>query len=78
MHRYERLIWNHLQIDERGSKVKKTYDIDVNDFFWMKNAGNPFPQVAEDVDAEINKYKSDVNQITNAQGVNSIEELDPK
>ena len=38
---------------------------------------NPFPQVAEDVDAEINKYKADVTHITNSQGVNTLEELDP-
>ena len=26
-------------VEERGQKLKKSYDIDVNDFFWMKNAG---------------------------------------
>lgn len=63
--------------EERGRKYKKNYDVDVSDFFWTKNAGNPFPQVAEDVDAEINKYKEEVSQVTKACGVSSLEEMDP-
>lgn len=35
---------------------KKTYDLDAKDFFWAKNAQNPFPQVAEEIDLELNKY----------------------
>jgi hypothetical protein len=30
------------------------YDLDAKDFFWAKNAANPFPQVAEDIDTELN------------------------
>jgi hypothetical protein len=37
---------------------KKTYDLDAKDFFWAKNAQNPFPQVAEEIDLELNKYVS--------------------
>jgi len=33
---------------------KGAYDLDANDFFWAKNAANPFPQVAEDIDMELN------------------------
>ncbi|KAI8816681.1 Sec1-like protein [Fimicolochytrium jonesii] len=58
-------------------KKRKVYDIDVNDFFWKKNAPNPFPQVAEDVDVEINRYKSDVDAVTRSCGVSSLEEVDP-
>lgn len=39
---------------------KKTYDLDAKDFFWAKNAQNPFPQVAEEIDLELNKYVSGV------------------
>lgn len=35
------------------------------------------PQI-EDVDAEINRYKKDVDEITKSGGVSSLEELDPK
>ncbi|TPX37854.1 hypothetical protein SeMB42_g06838 [Synchytrium endobioticum] len=64
-------------MEENGRKVKKIFDIDPTDFFWTKNAGTPFPKVAEDVDAEINKYKKDVDEITRSGGVSSLEELDP-
>ncbi len=33
----------------RGT-TKKSYDLTSTDFFWAKNAGLPFPQVAEDID----------------------------
>ncbi|TPX32642.1 hypothetical protein SmJEL517_g04337 [Synchytrium microbalum] len=64
-------------MDENGRKVKKVFDIDPIDFFWKKNAGTPFPKVAEDVDGEINRYKKDVDEITKSGGVSSLEELDP-
>ena len=37
-------------------KPQKTgYDLDSKDFFWAKNASKPFPQVAEDIDVELNR-----------------------
>jgi sec1 family domain-containing protein 1 len=33
-----------------GKKSRKGYDLDSEDFFWRKNAPNPFPQVAEGTD----------------------------
>ncbi|KAJ3214255.1 Vesicle trafficking between the ER and Golgi [Dinochytrium kinnereticum] len=63
-------------IEEKGAKQKKNYDLDITDFFWAKNAGNPFPEVAEDVSAELNKYKKDVDEITRSSGVSSLEEVD--
>lgn len=35
--------------------AKKMYDLDSKDFFWAKNAANPFPNVAEEIDLELNK-----------------------
>ncbi|KAI8591454.1 Sec1-like protein [Geranomyces variabilis] len=60
-----------------ASGKRKTFDIDVNDFFWKRHSANPFPQVAEDVDVEINKYKADVDQVTRSCGVSSLEDVDP-
>lgn len=65
-------------MDERGKILVKGYDIDSNDYFWAKNAGNPFPQVAEDVDSEINRYKAEVDQVTKTAGVKSLDDVDPK
>jgi sec1 family domain-containing protein 1 len=58
-----------------GKSVKRSYDLTQNDFFWNKNAGVPFPQVAEDIDAELTRYKDDAADITKKTGANSIEDL---
>ncbi|KAI9755277.1 MAG: Splicing factor [Chaenotheca gracillima] len=55
--------------------TKRAYDLNSNDFFWTRNAGTPFPQVAEDIDAELTKYKEDANDITKKTGASSIEDL---
>jgi len=40
---------------EHGIKQNRSYDLDAKDFFWAKNSSTPFPQVAEDIDAELNR-----------------------
>lgn len=55
--------------------AKRAYDLNANDFFWAKNAGAPFPQVAEDIDAELTRYKDDANEVTKKTGASSIEDL---
>ncbi|KAK8099724.1 Sec1-like protein [Apiospora kogelbergensis] len=55
--------------------TKKAYDLTATDFFWEKNAALPFPQVAEDIDAELTRYKDDAAEITKKTGAHSIEDL---
>ncbi|KAI1907880.1 Vesicle trafficking between the ER and Golgi [Ophidiomyces ophidiicola] len=55
--------------------VKRSYDLAANDFFWVRNAGVPFPQVAEDIDTELTRYKEDATDITKKTGASSIEDL---
>jgi hypothetical protein len=65
-------------IDENApvkGTTKKAYDLTANDFFWAKNAGVPFPQVAEDIDAELMRYKDEAAEITKKTGASSIEDL---
>lgn len=65
-------------IDENNpakGSTKKAYDLTSNDFFWSKNASVPFPQVAEDIDAELMRYKDDANEITKKTGASSLEDL---
>ena len=65
-------------IDEKNPAkgvTKKTYDINATDFFWNKNAPLPFPQVADDIDQELGRYKADTNEITRKTGVSSFEDL---
>ena len=56
-------------------KIKRAYDLNSNDFFWTRNAEIPFPQVAEDIDRELTKYKDDASEVTRKTGVSSIEDL---
>lgn len=60
---------------EGGISSKKTYDLDSKDFFWSKNSATPFPHVAEDIDAELNRYKSDAAEITRSTGISSMDEV---
>ncbi|KAG9314165.1 Sec1-like protein [Chiua virens] len=57
------------------SPQKRSYDLDAKDFFWGKNAANPFPQVAEDIDTELNKYKQDAAEITRSTGVSDVNDI---
>jgi len=62
--------------ESSGSKpVTKQYDLKSNDFFWEKNAGMPFPHVAEDIDTQLTKYKEDANEVTRKTGASSLEDL---
>ncbi|KAJ7273521.1 Sly1 vesicle trafficking sec1-like protein [Mycena haematopus] len=54
---------------------KRSYDLDSKDFFWARNAPNPFPQVAEEIDSELNKYKSDAAEITRSTGVSDVNDI---
>ena len=54
---------------------KKGYDLDAKDFFWAKNAASPFPQVAENIDTELSRYKQDAADLTRATGVTDMNDI---
>ena len=58
------------------SPQKKAYDLDAKGFFWVENTENTFPQVTEDIDMELNKYKQDAAEITWSTGVSYINAWD--
>lgn len=63
--------------DEQNPTAKaKAYDLNSSDFFWTRNASSPFPQVAEDIDKELTKYKSDADEVTRKTGVTNIDDLE--
>lgn len=68
---------NRVTVDttEEGKTQKRAYDLDSKDFFWAKNSATPFPQVAEDIDAELNRYKTDAAEITRSTGISSMEDV---
>lgn len=55
--------------------TRKAYDLTTNDFFWSKNSGLPFQEVAEDIDSELNRYKEESAAITKKTGVTDLEDL---
>ena len=65
----------NVQSPENGRLQKKSYDIDSKDFFWAKNAGNPFPHVAEDIDSELSRYKTDAAEITRSTGISDVNDV---
>ena len=61
--------------DQTHTSKPKNYDLNASDFFWARNASSPFPQVAEEIDKELTKYRADAEDVTKKTGVSSIEDL---
>ncbi|KAF9444597.1 SLY1 protein [Macrolepiota fuliginosa MF-IS2] len=57
-----------------GQKNQR-YDLDSKDFFWNRNSASPFPQVAEEIDVELNRYKQDAAEITRSTGVSDVDDI---
>ncbi|KXN88931.1 Protein sly1 [Leucoagaricus sp. SymC.cos] len=57
-----------------GQKNQR-YDLDNKDFFWGRNSASPFPQVAEEIDVELNRYKQDAADITRSTGVSDVDDI---
>eukprot|EP00455_Lapot_gusevi_P053537 TRINITY_DN8366_c0_g1_i4.p1 TRINITY_DN8366_c0_g1~~TRINITY_DN8366_c0_g1_i4.p1 ORF type:complete len:467 (-),score=105.11 TRINITY_DN8366_c0_g1_i4:487-1887(-) len=55
--------------DANAAKKFKSYDLDRTDEFWTRNAGKPFPQVAEEVDALSKEYQREINEIKRKTGL---------
>ena len=64
---------NRVTVQQQGAK--KSYDLDSKDFFWAQNSASPFPQVAEEIDAQLNKYKQDAAEITRSTGVSDVNDI---
>lgn len=64
-----------VQDPEKPTASKRSYDLDARDYFWAKNAELPFPQVAEDIDAELNNYRTEANEIMRSTGISSMDEV---
>lgn len=62
--------------DELNSFEVKKFDIEPNDFFWIKNSSLPFPDAVENVEIELNNYTNDAKIITSKTGYSSINEID--
>ena len=58
----------YFSLQELGSNKKKVYEIDALDGFMGENAGLPFPQVAENVEVQLKKYKDEFSRISALSG----------
>ncbi|XP_062221375.1 SEC1 family transport protein SLY1-like [Phragmites australis] len=54
---------NKLKMSADKSGPAKTYDLDDSDTFWVANSWSPFPKVAEEIEAQLAKYKQDVDEV---------------
>jgi hypothetical protein len=59
---------------EKGVK-KQSHDLTASDYFWARNASLPFPNVADDVTNEWNKYQQDADNVTKKTGASSLDDL---
>ena len=66
---------NRVVIPAQDEEPKRQFDLDSKDFFWAKNASEPFPHVAEDIDSELNKYKQDAAEVTRSTGVSELNDI---
>ncbi|KAG5513411.1 hypothetical protein PMAC_001475 [Pneumocystis sp. 'macacae'] len=64
---------NRISVMESNKMIKKNYDIYPHDFFWAKNLNNLFPQVAENIDSELTRYKNDASEISKKTGLDVTE-----
>ena len=46
-----------------AATAKTTVEVGPGDFFWEANGSSPFPAVAEEVDAQLKKYKGAVEEV---------------
>eukprot|EP00158_Paraphelidium_tribonemae_P004984 Partr_v1_DN27088_c0_g1_i2_m29210 putative sec1 family len=59
----------------QGATVNKTYDIDIKDFIWARNASASFPETAADVDKEWTTYRKEADDISRKFGVDNVENI---
>ena len=70
-----KFYFSHRFQPDPQKKTKRSYDLNSSDYFWAKNAPNPFPQVAEEIDAELGKYKQDAADITRSTGISDVNDI---
>jgi hypothetical protein len=53
---------NRVAVQDGGTN-NKSYEVDENDFFWTQYGREQFPNIAEQVEAELSRYKSSVEEL---------------
>ncbi|KNG44856.1 snare docking complex subunit [Stemphylium lycopersici] len=74
LNKIEVTVPNDKNKPESGTK-KQSYDLAATDYFWNRNASQPFPNVAEEVTNEWTKYSEDADALTKKTGSSSLDDL---
>jgi hypothetical protein len=62
---------------EGAGAPARAYDVDGADFFWAAHGREPFPRVAELVEAELGKYRASVEELNRRTGAGLDPAADP-
>uniref|UniRef100_A0A8C5CYW3 Sec1 family domain-containing protein 1 n=1 Tax=Gadus morhua TaxID=8049 RepID=A0A8C5CYW3_GADMO len=54
-------------------KNRKTYDLTAVDAFWQKHKGSPFPEVAESVQEELDRYRAQEDEVKRLKTIMGLE-----
>ncbi|KAK5774752.1 SEC1 family transport protein SLY1 [Gossypium arboreum] len=54
----------------------KSFELDSSDTFWMANGSLEFPEVAVEIETQLNKYKKDVDEVNKRTGGTAGAEFD--
>ncbi|XP_058470672.1 sec1 family domain-containing protein 1 [Solea solea] len=54
-------------------KSRRTYDLTAADSFWQKHKGSPFPEVAESVQEELDKYRAQEDEVKRLKSIMGLE-----
>jgi sec1 family domain-containing protein 1 len=61
---YRPLVHDVLGLKLNNLKLPaEKYELDDSDKFWVANSWSPFPKVAEEIEAQLAKYKQDVDEV---------------
>ncbi|CAN6206621.1 unnamed protein product [Urochloa humidicola] len=74
---YRPLVHDVLGLNLNKLKLPaEKYELDDSDKFWVTNSWSPFPKVAEEIEAQLAKYKQDVDEVNQRTGGGSGVEFD--
>lgn len=80
--RYKPLVHDVLglrlnRVSVPGEKAgMKSFELDASDPFWVANGGLEFPEVAVEIENQLNKYKKDVDEVNRRTGGTGGTEFD--
>ncbi len=63
----------HSTTGSRPKKKTKSYDLSCQDKFWSSQKGNPFPEVAEAVQSELETYRASEDEVKKLKAAMGLE-----